>query len=145
MNNCLGCAGVPPDGGLISFFISIVDNPLGIPLIIIVGLIFFSFIRMFFLKQNLKGYAAKLEDVIQVIKTSERGVYKRIDENRELLELLQEECPDFIERHFWIKGWLAAQDRFLSELADVSGVDNTIAHEIHGRSYPRLFPKKDAN
>lgn len=100
---------------------------------------------MFFFKEKFKGSAAKLEDVIQVIKTSERGVYKRIDENRELLELLQEECPDFVERHFWIKGWLAAQDRFLSELADVSGVDNPLAYEILGRIYPRPFPKKDAS
>ncbi len=28
MNDCLGCAGVPPDDGFISFIMRLIDNPL---------------------------------------------------------------------------------------------------------------------
>lgn len=51
MNNCLGCAGVPPDDGFSSFIMGMMDNPLGIPLIILLTLILLilldQFIRFF--------------------------------------------------------------------------------------------------
>ncbi|PNE59917.1 hypothetical protein A8H39_01860 [Paraburkholderia fungorum] len=46
------------------------------------------------------------------------GVHKRIDENRELLELLRNEVPDFIASHPEVVNWLQSQDDFLCELAD---------------------------
>lgn len=45
-----------------------------------------------------------------------RGIWKRIDENRELLECLQEHAPEFLERCRWVEGWLATQDAFLCSL-----------------------------
>lgn len=140
MNDCLGCAGLPPDGGVISFLMIIIDNPLGIPFIITVLLVLFTLLRLLFLKEKIKLSAEKLNDVINVIKTNERGVHKRIDENRELLDLLQCEDPAFIKRCFWVRGWLASQDRFLCELADVSGVDNSVSY-TEQKIYPRPFPK----
>ncbi|HKR40057.1 MAG TPA: hypothetical protein VJU59_10350 [Paraburkholderia sp.] len=46
------------------------------------------------------------------------GVHKRIDENRELLELLRNKVPDFVAAHPEVVSWLQSQDDFLCELAD---------------------------
>lgn len=48
MNDCLGCAGVPPDDGLISFIMRLIDNPLGIPLIIMFTLVFLLLLNQIF-------------------------------------------------------------------------------------------------
>lgn len=45
------------------------------------------------------------------------GVHKRIDENRELLELLRDKAPDFLELNPWVISWLESNDTFLSALA----------------------------
>ena len=39
------------------------------------------------------------------------GVHKRIDENREV-ELLLREAPAFMQRNFWVEGWLHGHDEF---------------------------------
>lgn len=46
-----------------------------------------------------------------------RGIWKRIDENRELLMCIQEHAPDLLERCPWIDGWIAGTDIFLNDLA----------------------------
>lgn len=50
--------------------------------------------------------------------SSEGGVLKRIDENRELLELLYKDASDFIYEHPWVIEWFKSQDRFLFQLAE---------------------------
>lgn len=45
------------------------------------------------------------------------GVYKCIDENRELLELLLEKAPDFLAEHPWVINWIEAQDEFLVDIS----------------------------
>ena len=44
------------------------------------------------------------------------GLYKRIDENRELMELLRREAPDLVAQHPEIANWLQAHDDFFCEL-----------------------------
>lgn len=44
------------------------------------------------------------------------GIYKRIDESRELLELLQTEAPEFLEAHPWVSGWIDCNDGFLTDI-----------------------------
>lgn len=60
----------------------------------------------------------KLARVVRLCTESDgsRGIWKRIDENRELLECLQEHAPEFLERCRWVEGWLATQDAFLCSL-----------------------------
>ena len=53
----------------------------------------------------------------QILGWSAGGVHKRIDENRELLELLQREAPDLLKRHYWIESWINSNDEFFNELA----------------------------
>lgn len=48
MNNCLGCAGEPPDDGFISFIMGLINNPLGIPLIILSTFILLILLDHFF-------------------------------------------------------------------------------------------------
>ena len=65
------------------------------------------------------------------------GIHKRIDENRELLELLQQD--GFIDRYPWVKGWLRSQDEFLSAVLDAV----PIRDGWFIRLTPRPWPKTD--
>ena len=73
-----------------------------------------------------------------------RGIYKRIDEQRELLELLQREAPDLLLRCPWIERWMKTQDEFLCELALIAGVENTTpAPAPFQCPYPRPWPNTE--
>lgn len=78
----------------------------------------------------------KLAGVVKVLTHSQRGIHKRIDENRELLELLQERAPEFLEKHFWVEGWLRSQDEFLSDLLAALPVPNPVP----AGNFPRPWP-----
>lgn len=78
----------------------------------------------------------KLAAVAAVLTHSQRGIHKRIDENRELLELLQERAPEFLATHFWVEGWLRSQDDFLSDLSSALPVPNPVPTG----SFPRPWP-----
>lgn len=64
------------------------------------------------------------------------GIYKRIDENRELLELLQEQAPDLLQNAPWVEGWLDTQDRFLIELAEATKPDDSRLSSHFPRPWP---------
>ena len=85
---------------------------------------------------NAKRYRATNAVVTRV----EGGVYKRIDENREMLELLQTQCPEFLVKHFWVENWFRSQDNFLLEVAKATQVRNPHDGRDRGRSYPRPWP-----
>ncbi|HID6148202.1 TPA: hypothetical protein ACXGW1_003639 [Escherichia coli] len=84
----------------------------------------------------------KLEALEKVISKTNRGIFKRIDENRELLELLYEKAPELMDKCFWIRCWIESQDEFLSKLAEISGVENRTYNLTPDKPYPRPFPKK---
>lgn len=87
---------------------------------------------------NVRRRMAKIEVICERLC---RGVFKRVDENRELLELLQQEAPDFVERHPWIEGWLESQDEFLVQIADAAGTKNRVGEKV-SIAYPRAWPGK---
>lgn len=62
------------------------------------------------------------------------GLLKRIDENRQILELIKDEAPDFFMSHKWIEGWLGANDSFFTQLQQIMSLENG----RHG--YPRPWP-----
>jgi len=80
----------------------------------------------------------RFPQVEELCRTNGRGVHKRIDENRELLELLQQRKPDLLEDCPWIEGWLESQDHFLVSLATIVGTENQCAR-LDG-SFPRPWP-----
>lgn len=58
-----------------------------------------------------------MSDLIkETLLNCEQGLTKRLDENRELFELLQNEAPELLSKFPWINGWLESQDRFLEQL-----------------------------
>jgi hypothetical protein len=61
----------------------------------------------------------KLDRVRNICSLHGGGIYKLIDENRELYQLLQDPCPDFLRESPWVDGWLKAQDDFLQDIESV--------------------------
>ncbi len=68
----------------------------------------------------------------RAIQKSEGGIFKRIDENRELYELLRNKYPQVFLENPWASRWLVSQDRFLTELATLAEQD-----EEHSPVRPR--------
>ena len=68
------------------------------------------------------------------------GLAKRIDENRELLELLQIEAPDLLERCPWVRGWIGSNDAFFVHLDEIVGSSERVGHRLGPRPYPRPWP-----
>lgn len=73
-----------------------------------------------------------------LVSDSGRGIWKRIDENRELLVCLQQHAPDFLDRCPWAEGWLASQDAFLSAMMCLLGLPEDSGTHI---PFPRSWPK----
>ncbi|MDA8114316.1 MAG: hypothetical protein M0Z43_06270 [Acidithiobacillus sp.] len=72
---------------------------------------------------------ARLRAIESVMKFTGGGIFKRIDENRELLELLQRESPEFLQKHPWVNLWIEAQDEFFTELAKAAQMQAPQEHE----------------
>lgn len=72
---------------------------------------------------------------------SRRGIWKRIDENRELMELLATETQ-FMKKFPYAAVWIAKTDAFLSALAEIVRPVNLF--EGSGRQFPRPWPYEDA-
>ncbi len=64
------------------------------------------------------------------------GIYKRIDENRELLELIADKHPEVLKNSPWIVGWVRANDEYF--MAALHGMGMTL-HRAN-RPGPRPFP-----
>lgn len=54
----------------------------------------------------------------ETLERSEGGIFKRIDENRELAQLLIRNAPQLLKEYPDVMAWLKSQDHFLSELAE---------------------------
>lgn len=68
-----------------------------------------------------------------------RGIFKTVDENRELLAFLQKYAPDLLEKCPWIEGWLAGTDIFLVDIMMIFGMEN---ERPIGPHFPRPWPGK---
>lgn len=79
----------------------------------------------------------KFDQLKEMITHTEGGVFKRIDENRELAEMLAREAPELIEQYPWVKGWLLSQDAFLNKLANSLDVKKPYPHH----EFPRKMPE----
>lgn len=89
--------------------------------------------------QRYRARKQQLRKLLSVITHVSLGVHKRIDENRELLQVLQRDCPEFLKRNPWVVGWIERQDEFLTEIVRASGG----AMEAFGAGsagYPRPWP-----
>lgn len=89
------------------------------------------------IESSVSNKSAQLEKVVDVLNRTEAGILKRLDENRELLELLYRDAPELMKEKPWIRGWLESQDVFLVKVAEAVNVP-TKGDSIH--PYPRPFP-----
>lgn len=74
------------------------------------------------------------------------GVHKRIDENRELLELLRKEAPEVIAKNPWIVGWIRSNDDFFTELEAAVPIEKgkfLSAAKMREGKFPRPWPGED--
>lgn len=88
-----------------------------------------------------------LSSVRRILGWTGGGVHKRIDENRELLELLREKAPEFLQQHPWVTGWLKSNDAFFVELAEAVPIDEGRFLSFAQRRpelFPRAWPAKPA-
>lgn len=72
----------------------------------------------------------------------ERGIWKRVDENRELLEFLQEHAPALLERFPFIEIWIGNQDIFLMNLLRLLELPEN--GPGLGPGFPRKWPGMDS-
>lgn len=93
-------------------------------------------------------FKSKREQNLEHILSSRYGgIYKRIDENRELMQLLQTKAPEFLAAHPWVKGWLESTDGFLSDLENAAPALDAQFKPKHGEnfSFPRNKSVKHTN
>lgn len=93
--------------------------------------------------QRFLGRGPRITPLQHIIGFVSGGVHKRIDENRELLELLLREAPDFMERHSWVEGWLLGHDQFfvaVEQAVPVSKGQYLGAAKRPNSRFPRPWP-----
>lgn len=81
--------------------------------------------------------------LVMVLEKIGGGVHKRVDENRELLELLQQKAPTLLQECPWVEGWLRANDEVftaLESLAAPLGARNPRFSKSPG--FPRPWPEQ---
>jgi hypothetical protein len=91
--------------------------------------------------------AARTPDVRRILGWSGGGVHKRIDENRELLEVLRDKAPEFLEQNPWVIGWIQSNDTFFSELARAVPISDGHFYNLTLRpdiQFPRAWPNVPA-
>lgn len=77
--------------------------------------------------------------VKKILARHQGGIYKRIDENRELLELLQREAPELLAKQPWVVSWLESQDGFLCDLESAVTLSD-VQFPKRGSNFPRPWP-----
>lgn len=80
-----------------------------------------------------------VDQVKKILARHQGGIYKRIDENRELLELLQREAPELLAKQPWIVGWLESQDGFLCDLESAVPLSD-VQFPKRTSDFPRPWP-----
>lgn len=79
----------------------------------------------------------KLNSLIEVIKNSEGGIEKRLDENRELLETIIRDSPNLLKDNPWIVHWVRSTEQYLLK---VSGAANINIDVKRIRPFPKVTP-----
>lgn len=68
-----------------------------------------------------KGRAAleKKYDLLRnEIAANEGGINKRLSENRELIHLMECQCPQILRKNPWVYGWVDSQEKYLLAIAE---------------------------
>lgn len=76
--------------------------------------------RVLGISAKLKEFSRNERLVQAFIDIYQGRIIKRIDENRELLEVLVFDAPEFLDKHWFLQSWIKAQDDFLISLLSAS-------------------------
>ena len=82
----------------------------------------------------------QLQQIERVCERVEGGIYKRLDEHRELYSLIQSQAPDLLAGHPEIIGWFVSQDSFLQQLASAANVQHPMI-----KNRPGQFPRSQSH
>lgn len=83
--------------------------------------------------------SARQKSLERILARHYGGIYKRIDENRELRELLQSKAPEFLAAHPWVNGWFDSADGFLVDLENAAPPLDAQFKPKHSEAYS--FPR----
>lgn len=93
---------------------------------------------------RLKAIGFKAIETLCNTRGNTGGLIKRIDENRELLEVLQRDAPAFLADHPCVVGWIASNDAFFVQLNDVIRSRRPGVNRAYPRPWPELSTGSDA-
>jgi hypothetical protein len=74
------------------------------------------------------------ETIIKV----ENGCFQHIDQNRELLELIQQKYPSLFEENKWVESWTQSQEGFLNGLSKSVPSDTNLRCNVIEGKFPVL-------
>jgi hypothetical protein len=80
-----------------------------------------------------------LKKIRELMGWNSGGIYKRLDQTRELKELLHQKAPAFMRAHPWVDNWLDTNDDFLCALEQTVPVDRARFPRILHPNVP--FPR----
>lgn len=66
--------------------------------------------------------ADRIDSICETIRFTQGGINKRIDENRELIQLIENQCPQLLDKNPWINGWFDSQEQNLLAIAECAYV-----------------------
>ena len=99
-------------------------------------------------EHRLAGRGRRATSLQHIVGFVSGGVHKRIDENRELLELLMREAPAFMQRNSWVEGWLRGHDGFfvaIEQAVPVAKGQFLEAAKRPNSRFPRPWPGRRAH
>lgn len=88
----------------------------------------------------------RLGGLFWILAKVEGGIYKRLDEHREMTEFLEDCAPDILAQHPCLRNWLDSQDVFLCQLEKTLPVLDCAEQDCRlkpgGQSYQHMeFPR----
>lgn len=82
-------------------------------------------------------------DLVMALEQVGGGVHKRVDENRELLELLQQKAPELLQECPWVEGWLRSNDEVFTALETLAPLLGSSLPRFAKRpGFPRPWPEQ---
>ncbi|MGP1715786.1 MAG: hypothetical protein ACTS9Y_01280 [Methylophilus sp.] len=87
---------------------------------------------------NFYKNASDIDELKFTFQRNGGGIYKRIDENRELLTLMQKHSPELLEAHPHIVDLISSHDQFFTEAAKLVTPKSYTFPPT--KKFPRPFP-----
>ncbi|EKZ3297869.1 hypothetical protein REL99_004801 [Salmonella enterica] len=122
MGDCLGCRGpYPGPNPYDNWGRSFIENPFFWAFIISLAVIVILVVRFIDIKTSMHK-TDRINSICETIKCTQEGIKKRIDENRELLRLIENHCPQLLIKYPCVHDWIDSQEKYLLAIAELAHV-----------------------